>query len=106
MRFFRMPKRLNAAALLLPALVMTINSGCGKKSEQKTQVQAPSPAVVVAEVTQQTVPIYSEFVAQTRADATVELRARVEVLPSTRHRPTLRQMMHAVSARERALPQR
>ena len=78
MRFFRMPKRLNAAALLLPALVMTINSGCGKKSEQKTQVQAPSPAVVVAEVTQQTVPIYSEFVAQTRADATVELRARVE----------------------------
>ena len=78
MRFFRMPKRLNAAALLLPALVMTINSGCGKKSEQKTQAQAPSPAVVVAEVTQQTVPIYSEFVAQTRADATVELRARVE----------------------------
>jgi membrane fusion protein, multidrug efflux system len=78
MRFFRMPNRLNAAALLLPALVMTINSGCGKKSEQKAQAQAPSPAVVVAEVTQQTVPIYSEFVAQTRADETVELRARVE----------------------------
>ncbi|HZN06066.1 MAG TPA: efflux RND transporter periplasmic adaptor subunit [Pyrinomonadaceae bacterium] len=78
MRFLRMPNRLTAAALLLPALVMTINSGCSKKSEQKAQAQAPSPAVVVAEVTQQTVPIYSEFVAQTRADETVELRARVE----------------------------
>jgi len=34
--------------------------------------------VIVAAVTQKTVPIYSEYVGQTRADNTVELRARVE----------------------------
>jgi membrane fusion protein (multidrug efflux system) len=34
--------------------------------------------VVVAEVMRRTVPIYSEFVGQTKADDTVELRARVE----------------------------
>jgi membrane fusion protein (multidrug efflux system) len=34
--------------------------------------------VVVAEASQRNVPIYSEFVGQTRADETVELRARVE----------------------------
>jgi membrane fusion protein (multidrug efflux system) len=33
---------------------------------------------VVASVNQKTVPIYSEYVGQTRADNTVELRARVE----------------------------
>lgn len=76
MKFSRMPKLLTAAALLLPLLV--INLGCNKKAESKAQAQPPAPAVIVAEVTQQTVPIYSEFVAQTRADSTVELRARVE----------------------------
>jgi membrane fusion protein (multidrug efflux system) len=34
--------------------------------------------VIVAEASQRTVPIYSEFVGQTRAEETVELRARVE----------------------------
>jgi membrane fusion protein (multidrug efflux system) len=32
----------------------------------------------VAEIIQKTVPIYSEYVGQTRADDTVDLRARVE----------------------------
>src|SRR5262249_26356068 len=36
------------------------------------------PTVIVEEVTQKTVPIYGEFVGQTKADETVELRARVE----------------------------
>ena len=39
---------------------------------------APAPTVVVAEVTQQTVPIYSEFVGQTAANETVEVRARAQ----------------------------
>jgi membrane fusion protein (multidrug efflux system) len=73
-----MRKLLTTAALLLPALALIITTACSKKSETGTQAQAPTPAVVVAEVTQKTVPIYSEFVAQTRADETVELRARVE----------------------------
>ncbi len=76
MRLFKMPTLLTAAALLFPLVI--INSGCSKKTETKAQAQAPAPAVIVTEVTQQTVPIYSEFVAQTRADETVELRARVE----------------------------
>lgn len=37
----------------------------------------PPPAVIVAEVTQQTVPIYVENVGQTQASETVEIRARV-----------------------------
>ena len=78
MRFPKMPKLPLTAALLLPLLALTVITGCSKKADPKAQAQAPAPAVVVTQVTQQTVPIYSEFVAQTRADETVELRARVE----------------------------
>jgi membrane fusion protein (multidrug efflux system) len=61
------------------AAALAITSGCGGKSEPKaTATTLPPPAVVVAEVTQRTVPIYSEFVGQTQANETVELRARVE----------------------------
>ncbi|HEX6044302.1 MAG TPA: efflux RND transporter periplasmic adaptor subunit [Pyrinomonadaceae bacterium] len=76
MRLFRLPKLPLIAALI--ALALTITAGCGKKNDTATQAPPPAPAVVIAEVTQKTVPIYSEFVAQTRADETVELRARVE----------------------------
>src|ERR1051326_7198760 len=66
-----------AAALVASALMLT--AGCADKAALKV---APSnlqpPTVVVAEVEQRTVPIYSEFVGQTRAQVTVELRARVE----------------------------
>jgi membrane fusion protein, multidrug efflux system len=55
-----------------------ISAGCGKKESSKVNVQPPPPSVVVAEVAQKTVPIYSEFVGQTRAEETVDLRARVE----------------------------
>lgn len=51
---------------------------CGKKETAKPGASPPPPAVIVAEVVQKTVPIYSEYVGQTRADDTVELRARVE----------------------------
>ena len=65
-----------SAALAAAALS---GAGCGGKEATKTQAAAPPPpAVVVAEVERRTVPIYSEFVGQTKAHTTVELRARVE----------------------------
>ena len=55
-----------------------ISLGCKSKNAHDTAAAPPPPSVVVASVDQKTVPIYSEFVGQTRADDTVELRARVE----------------------------
>jgi membrane fusion protein (multidrug efflux system) len=58
----------------------------GKEAEKKQAAPAPpSPDVVVAEVTQKTVPIYSEFVAQTDAKETVEIRARVSAFLEAQH---------------------
>ena len=69
---------LSAAAALLAVAALT-SAGCGNKETTKTlAAPPPPPAVVVAEVEQRTVPIYSEYVGQTRAHVTVELRARVE----------------------------
>jgi membrane fusion protein (multidrug efflux system) len=65
-----------AAPIVIAALIA--GAGCNTKSEHGAAVHAPAPTVVVATVTQKTVPIYSEYVGQTRADNTVELRARVE----------------------------
>jgi len=58
----------------------------GKEADKAKQAAAPPPpAVVVAEVVQKTVPIYSEFVAQTDARETVEIRARVPAFLDTQH---------------------
>jgi membrane fusion protein, multidrug efflux system len=65
-----------SVAATIAAAAVTISTGCGKSTT--VTASAPVPAVVVAEVTQRTVPIYSEFVGQTKAEVTVELRARVE----------------------------
>ncbi|MGH9881086.1 MAG: efflux RND transporter periplasmic adaptor subunit, partial [Pyrinomonadaceae bacterium] len=65
-------------AASLTAVAVMISTGCGRKDDHKVAAPPPAPTVVVAEVAQKTVPIYSEFVGQTRADETVELRARVE----------------------------
>ena len=68
---------LAAAAFVGAAAILA--AGC--KDKAKLKVEASNlvpPTVVVAEVEQRTVPIYSEFVGQTRAQVTVELRARVE----------------------------
>jgi membrane fusion protein (multidrug efflux system) len=59
------------------AASVLISTGCSKKTEPKAAA-IPPPVVVVEAVDQRTVPIYSEFVGQTRAEDTVELRARVE----------------------------
>ena len=59
----------------------------GKDADKAKQAAAapPPPAVVVTEVVQKTVPIYSEFVAQTDARETVEIRARVQAFLEAQH---------------------
>lgn len=56
-------------------------AGCSDEEEQTAKAVAPpAPAVVVAELTAETVPIYREFVARTDAVETVEIQARVEAI--------------------------
>jgi membrane fusion protein (multidrug efflux system) len=62
-------------AILAVSLISSI--GCKSKGAHSAG-PPPPPTVIVASVSQRTVPIYSEYVGQTRADNTVELRARVE----------------------------
>jgi membrane fusion protein (multidrug efflux system) len=59
----------------------------GKEADKAKQAAAapPPPAVVVTEVVQKTVPIYGEFVAQTDARETVEIRARVQAFLEAQH---------------------
>jgi len=71
---------MKSKSVLVGALLITtaglISSGCGKKVA--VTAPAPPPTVGVAQVVQQTVPLYSEFVGQTKATQTVEIRARVQ----------------------------
>ncbi len=64
-------------------------AGCGgdKEADKAKQAAAapPPPAVLVAEVVRKTVPIYGEFVAQTDAKETVEIRARVQAFLDAQH---------------------
>ena len=63
-----------ALVALLPAL-----TACERTKAKEADAPAPPPpAVVVAEVVRKTVPIVAEFVAQTDAVQTVELRARIQ----------------------------
>lgn len=72
-------KILHMRNVTIPILVALLSAGLGCKSKAVHNTAAPPPpSVVVAAVDQKTVPIYSEYVGQTRADNTVELRARVE----------------------------
>ena len=65
--------------LALSAIAVAFASAaCSGKSGSHEAATPPPPSVIVTEVTQKTVPIYSEFVGQTKAEETVELRARVE----------------------------
>jgi len=58
----------------------------GKEAETKpTAPASPPPAVVVAEVVQKTVPLYTEFVARTDARDTIEIRARVQAFLEAQH---------------------
>jgi membrane fusion protein (multidrug efflux system) len=59
--------------------------GKGADKAKQAAAAAPPPAVVLAEVIQKTVPIYGEFVAQTDARETVEIRARVQAFLEAQH---------------------
>jgi membrane fusion protein, multidrug efflux system len=69
-------------------LVLSL-AACERSKEADKAKEAaaapPPPAVVVAEVVQKTVPIYGEFVAQTDARETVEIRARVQSFLEAQH---------------------
>lgn len=56
-----------------------------EKPKQATPAPPPPPTVVVADVVQKTVPIYSEFVARTDAKETIEIRARVQAFLEAQH---------------------
>jgi RND family efflux transporter MFP subunit len=65
------------AALALSIPMVGVLPSCDRKPAQAPQAPPP-PAVIVATVEQKTVPIFVENVAQTEANATVEIRARVQ----------------------------
>lgn len=72
-------RQLSVLAASLTVAASLLVTGCGKKNASNTAATPPPPpSVVVAEVTQKTVPIYSEFVGQTAASQTVEVRARAQ----------------------------
>ena len=76
-----------ARAFLLVGIASSLMACGGEKDGNKAKQAAapPPPAVVVTEVVQKTVPIYSEFVAQTDARETVEIRARVQAFLEAQH---------------------
>ena len=73
-------RTLHTRNLLLSAMALAASliASIGCKSKGEHAAPPPPPTVVVTPVSQRTVPIYSEYVGQTRADNTVDLRARVE----------------------------
>jgi len=77
-----MNRRLQRSLLLRAILLLSVSVlafACTKnKDSGKGASSIPPPTVVVEQIDQRTVPIYSEYVGQTKADETVELRARVE----------------------------
>jgi RND family efflux transporter MFP subunit len=64
--------------LILLGLFSFLIAACGSQDQSGTPKGMPPPAVVVAPVTSETVPIYGEYVARTEARQTVEIRSRVE----------------------------
>lgn len=75
-------------AFSIVALAVSL-TGCDQNKDGDKAKQAaaapPPPGVVVADVIQKTVPIYGEFVAQTDAKETVEIRARVQAVLESQH---------------------
>ncbi len=73
----RQHRSIFATAVALFMLTWVVGA-CSKKDAGHNSAAPPPPTVVVEKIDQRTVPIYSEYVGQTRAEETVELRARVE----------------------------
>jgi RND family efflux transporter MFP subunit len=59
-------------------LISLLTAACGSGEQADRGRALPPPAVLVAPVVAETVPIYGEYVARTEARQTVEIRARVE----------------------------
>jgi RND family efflux transporter MFP subunit len=76
-----------AAAWMVVGIVGTLTACDGGKDGDKAKqaAAAPVPTVVVMDVAQKTVPIYAEYVAQTDARETVEIRARVQSFLDAQH---------------------
>jgi membrane fusion protein (multidrug efflux system) len=78
--------RVVTALAVVSVAVLLAACDRGKEGDKAKQAAAPPPpTVVVTEVVQKTVPIYSEFVAQTDARETVEIRARVQAFLEAQH---------------------
>lgn len=71
-------RQLSTTGAALTIAIAVCSASCSKKDATKTATIIPPPVVIVEKVEQKTVPIYTEYVGQTKADETVELRARVE----------------------------
>jgi multidrug efflux pump subunit AcrA (membrane-fusion protein) len=52
--------------------------GCGRQQATQEMAAPPPPGVTVAAVTQQTIPIYLDYIGSTAAVRSVDIRARVE----------------------------
>ena len=83
----RRPRAKFTAGLGLVLLAGSLVACDGGKDADKAKqaAMAPVPTVVVTEAVQKTVPIYSEYVAQTDARETVEIRARVQAFLEAQH---------------------
>jgi membrane fusion protein (multidrug efflux system) len=73
------------AALGLAVALSACGGGKDADKAKPAAAAPPAPAVLVAEVVRKTVPIYGEFVAQTDAKETVEIRARVPAFLDAQH---------------------
>jgi membrane fusion protein, multidrug efflux system len=83
------PPPRTAVTSLAVLMLLALASGACQKSKEAEKKEAgpapPPPAVVVTEVVRRTVPLYSEFVGQTEAQDTVEIRARVAAFLEAQH---------------------
>ena len=79
----------SAVTSLAALMLLALASGACQKDKEAEKKQAgsapPPPTVLVTEVVQRTVPIYSEFVGRTEAQDTVEIRARVAAFLESQH---------------------
>jgi len=75
-------RRILGCTVVVATAALLLGTACGGKGDASknaaSAASAPAPTVVVAEVQQRTVPIFSEFVGQTAASHTVEVRARAQ----------------------------
>ena len=60
-------RKLYVQVILIVGLGL-FSAGCGKKGAAKVAVTAPPPTVIVEQISEKTVPIYSDYVGQTKAE--------------------------------------